>query len=368
MREFLIVLFAVSGQFSVLFDTGSLDLTLVIGCVFGLEVIFSLLSSKILLPPGGREVIVSLAVLIIWICISSLLGESSSYVWTKWLSFGAVLIGFAYCLVKGQQISFSRIVFWHCLYCLILAGFYYQELIEAGNLQGLLWNSNSLGLSDYLTSSDYMYMCLLMLYSDRRYKILLIVFVVFAPVLAFLGARGATIFFCLVFLAAIFREKVRGRHLIVTLAVLTVGQAASTSSMLRYRFESALSGQDKSLGQRQIYFLDACDSIISRPLCGVGFGSFGEALYDKDMRMYPHNLILEVLVELGMIGFGLFAYFLSVSWRFFARSNLNWLLLFLLMDLMKSYTFVDLKYLWVFLGLALATAPRSGRGTIEFKQ
>ena len=99
-----------------------------------------------------------------------------------------------------------------------------------------------------------MYMCLLMLYSDRRYKILLIVFVVFAPVLAFLGARGATIFFCLVFLAAIFREKVRGRHLIVTLAVLTVGQAASTSSMLRYRFESALSGQDKSLGQRQIYF------------------------------------------------------------------------------------------------------------------
>ena len=98
----------------------------------------------------------------------------------------------------------------------------------------------------------------------------------------------------------------------MTLAVLTVGQAASTSSMLRYRFESALSGQDKSLGWRQIYFLDACDSIISRPLCKVGFGSFVK-LYDKDMRMYPHNLILEVLVELGMIGFGLFAYFLSVS-------------------------------------------------------
>ena len=146
----------------------------------------------------------------------------------------------------------------------------------------------------------------------------------------------------------------------MALAVLTVGQAASTSSMLRYRFESALSGRDKSLGQRQIYFSDACDSIISRPLCGVGFGSFGEALYDEDIRMYPHNLVLEVLVELGIIGFGLFAYFLTVSWRFFARSNLNWLLLFLLMDLMKSYTFVDLKYLWIFIGMALAKAPKNG--------
>ena len=57
MREFLIVLFAVSGQFSVLFDTGSLDLTLVIGCVFGLEVIFSLLSSKILLRREAEKLL-----------------------------------------------------------------------------------------------------------------------------------------------------------------------------------------------------------------------------------------------------------------------------------------------------------------------
>lgn len=354
MREFLIVLFAVSGQLSVIFDIKAFDLTALIGFLFGMEVLATLVFSKIQIGQGGSRIVVALGALVIWIFIASLAGKSSVYVWTKWMSLAAVLVGFIYVLTKGSRISFLRIVYWHCLYCLVLAILYYQELISAGNLQSILWNSDSLGLSDYLTSSDYFYLCFLMLYSEKRWKLLLLAFVLFSPVLVFLGARGAALFFALVLFAALFKDRIKGRYLVVGLSFVLIGGASLSDTMMKYRFESAISGDDESLNQRQIYFVDAGNAILKQPLFGVGFGSFGASIYGEDRRLYPHNLFLEVLVELGVVGLGLLVYFLAGAWRIFSLSHYKWLLLFLFLDLMKSYTYVDLKYLWILVGLAIA--------------
>lgn len=49
-------------------------------------------------------------------------------------------------------------------------------------------------------------------------------------------------------------------------------------------------------------FNEAVSIWINKPVLGQGFGSFGE-IYAKGVHDYPHNLFLEVLSELGMVGF-----------------------------------------------------------------
>jgi len=58
-------------------------------------------------------------------------------------------------------------------------------------------------------------------------------------------------------------------------------------------------------------FPRAIEGFLSRPLFGIGFGSFGFLLGWGDVRAYPHNFVLEVLCELGIFGAGLWAWFIG---------------------------------------------------------
>lgn len=53
---------------------------------------------------------------------------------------------------------------------------------------------------------------------------------------------------------------------------------------------------------RMDYFSIAIKNFIKKPLIGFGTGSYGFLFAHKDVRSYPHNIILEIMVELGMIG------------------------------------------------------------------
>lgn len=44
------------------------------------------------------------------------------------------------------------------------------------------------------------------------------------------------------------------------------------------------------------------DDFVSNPIFGIGYGRF---IFDGRYGLYPHNLIIEMLCELGIIGFGL---------------------------------------------------------------
>ena len=115
----------------------------------------ALFLKKVHLRAQNVAVFQALALFLGCAMISSLLGDSKVYVWQKWLSFAAVLVGFLYCFSRGSKIKLQRIAFWHCVYCLYLASVYYTEIISYGNLERLIWQSDSAGLSDYLTSSYY---------------------------------------------------------------------------------------------------------------------------------------------------------------------------------------------------------------------
>ena len=54
---------------------------------------------------------------------------------------------------------------------------------------------------------------------------------------------------------------------------------------------------------------------VGNPLLGSGVGSYPIIMGYGDVRSYPHNIFLEIMVELGSIGLFLFAMLLFVGFR-----------------------------------------------------
>lgn len=54
-------------------------------------------------------------------------------------------------------------------------------------------------------------------------------------------------------------------------------------------------------------FAEAIRGWTERPLLGHGIGGFSVVWNNSDVRLFPHNLILELLCELGVVGLALFA-------------------------------------------------------------
>ena len=71
-------------------------------------------------------------------------------------------------------------------------------------------------------------------------------------------------------------------------------------------------GMGQSAGTRVEYYTISESLWLSAPVFGYGIGSWPILNGLPDMIFYPHNLVLEILVELGLIGlilFGLIAFF-----------------------------------------------------------
>jgi O-antigen ligase len=71
---------------------------------------------------------------------------------------------------------------------------------------------------------------------------------------------------------------------------------------------------------------------INQFLIGKGVGGFSHLFYGLDVRFYPHNIFMEVLCELGIVGF------LSIVWYFFVVFNGAY-------QVLKAPITKDMKYL-----------------------
>jgi O-antigen ligase len=105
------------------------------------------------------------------------------------------------------------------------------------------------------------------------------------------------------------------RNLVLLIAVALAGailakESVNTQSRMMGTFEL---GAEESFAEdpRAISFAEAVDNFLGSPIEGIGFGKF---LFpggvtdstDKLSGYWPHNLFLELLSELGLIGFVLF--------------------------------------------------------------
>ena len=101
---------------------------------------------------------------------------------------------------------------------------------------------------------------------------------------------------------------------------------------------------------------------------GLGVGSFGILFEGEDERLYPHNAILEIGFELGIVGVILFIILVFLYFKKL-RFNLNFLLIFvyLFLNSMKSYSLVDSRVMFGILSVLLLyqTLSSSPPGTFE---
>jgi O-antigen ligase len=135
----------------------------------------------------------------------------------------------------------------------------------------------------------------------------------------------------------------------------------------------------KLVGENAVSRLDRIGSALAairmfldHPLTGVGISQFGyyyrsyELFYLSDLSVFtykriPNNVYVELLSELGVIGFLLFAGFLFYIWqrlrrREFLEFRIGFLAMLLVWNAFPTYTTM---FLWVFWGLALGASART---------
>lgn len=92
---------------------------------------------------------------------------------------------------------------------------------------------------------------------------------------------------------------------VVGFGVLVVTAGTTVERMLRlFRWDEEVSG-----AARVDLFTSAVQYWLEQPLIGHGIGSFPVLYSGEDERYYPHNIVLEVGVEAGLVGVVLFVAF-----------------------------------------------------------
>jgi O-antigen ligase len=116
---------------------------------------------------------------------------------------------------------------------------------------------------------------------------------------------------------------------------------------------------NKSISDR-VQFIDfSIESILSSPntfLLGKGIGSFGLLYYGLDGRAYPHNIILEIMFELGFIGLVFVFIIIFIVNKMKNQKSMEkyisvYVLLFLFLNIMKSSSYIDIRVLLVIWGI-----------------
>ena len=118
-----------------------------------------------------------------------------------------------------------------------------------------------------------------------------------------------------------------------------------------------------SAGKRLNFYRATLPAIADHPVLGKGVGSWAVFYYGNDSRNYPHNLLLEIAFEEGLVGLGAFFVLL-----FLVGTSTVWLLRasksqFLALGLMVLYCVTtglfsgdldDNRVLWIWVGMTLA--------------
>ena len=112
-----------------------------------------------------------------------------------------------------------------------------------------------------------------------------------------------------------------------------------------------------SVNERFLLLKQAVNIIFSSPLntiFGTGIGSFGLLTLGEDIKEYPHNFILEIWCELGLVGLSIFVLLMVFIFRKIklSKAGLNiYPILYLLINFLKSNSLEDMRLLFVFMAI-----------------
>jgi O-antigen ligase len=194
-----------------------------------------------------------------------------------------------------------------------------SHIVEGTLLEEWDFASNYLGLGRLLGLSVLILVSVL-LWAGRGLSrslpvVVLIIFLV--SILLIAGGRGPLLATLVpLFIPAMVDVRMAGKGflvrknlllMVVILALVLVGFVTIGNQYFGFttidRLWILLEGGGGGSAQFRVWFFSrALESWWTSPLAGHGIGDFGSLIHWGDVRVYPHNLFLEVLVELGVIG------------------------------------------------------------------
>ena len=393
--EFYLILFLFSGMlkdliFSLFGTTYPIPLTILFGALF---IIMIFVKKELSLSKIKSEFkqYVFFILFFIWALISIIYSSSENYCWYKIIALGTNYIAFIGVLLTNKinikkfvTYFFSMLLFFFFIFFLInpnsfTADFIYHDFFNEKHIQG--WY---LILGQFLTAN----MLLVFIYNNKTTTVysLLISF----NIILLLGGRApiivaAIILICIILYLLISKVFSKDLLLIIMkpLAVIIIvnGLLFSFSStyidlMSRtaYRFKvlsvpfdsegnnkylDRIENDNKSVSTRYEQYVFSKEKIFKNAksiTIGYGLGSFSNEYEKEDKRLYPHNIVLEIIFELGFIGLFLALSFLLININRYKKIFANFTLLavvILFLHTMKSSSFVDLRILFALYAISI---------------
>lgn len=118
-----------------------------------------------------------------------------------------------------------------------------------------------------------------------------------------------------------------------------------------------------SATERLVFYRAAPGEFLRRPLFGLGIGGWSMGYFHQDTRLYPHNLLLEVGLEEGIVGLAALFAFLGIVFFAFKKNAVEVAhhfpalfpaLVYLFLLTMFSGDIVENRFLWFGCGMVLA--------------
>lgn len=342
---------------------GAVDIVL----ICSIMAVFDILYSKIIITKKSFNSIVLVLIFSCCIFFSIIYSNSQDYVFTKLLGYSLSVIFFVYtfCLRKFDEKIFIKTYLWVLVpLTLFFIRMKSQLWTESSSEVFMELRSNYLGigynlgvliivLSYYKKSLWLQAFCLILLFAST--------------------ARGPFLFTLIVlFLMKFGGVKLLLKNIHKYIQYLFFAVIASIiivmgfGNQLGKYFDSAIGRfenitlKDQSLASRSNMMEFAVNepfNSVNSLLIGEGFGSFGINYFGEDIRAYPHNVLAEVFYELGLVGLIIIVLLLVLVFyeAIKNKSIFSFLLLFTILNALKSYGLADSWILFAMLGLVINT-------------
>tara|TARA_B100000524_G_C23646095_1_gene368518 strand:- start:727 stop:1980 length:1254 start_codon:yes stop_codon:yes gene_type:complete len=397
--EFYLILFLLSGMFkNLLFSIYGNNIKIPLTIIFGVLLILMIYIKDIYKLKRLKEEYKSFIFLLlffVWSLFSISYSSSENYVWYKLLGLGTNFLAFFGVLIM-KEISlkrftkyFSYFTYFFSLIFFVInpnsisKNFIFHEYFNEIYIQG--W---------YLVLGQFLIVNMLLIFSFSEKKKIIYNLLISFNIICLLGGRFPIVLALIVFFIIsiyLIQKKYLTKKLLMQFfksltiiilinSVLNLSSKTYRSLLLRsvYRFEvlsssfndvnflndqenyqESLNQENNSFNKRLEYLLFSKTKIFenkSSLILGYGLGSFSNEYDQTDRRLYPHNIIVEIVFELGLIGLLLALAFLisnSSSYKDFFTNLALLAALTLLINSMKSSSIVDLRLLFALLAISI---------------
>ena len=367
--ELFYVLYLTSGylkSFMNAFHISSpIDITLAIALILIILLIkeFSEISIDFL------KIFTILFIFIVWMLITTFYTTSEKYWITKIIYFFTNVISFTVPLVAYKNFKIDIFFKYFILIVTLLNIFFITKI-----LPNIYSNSDFYEVGDqYLfTSLSSGLNILILITVNFQYKSVLGTLLIILNFITLLtsGGRGGIIFtFLVLILYYIFNIKIlfTKKILFLPILILITAYIISNNSELLELFNNSikrmsliLSAVESGDGGSSIndridlihFSIDKSLNSIKEFLFGYGIGSFGFEYYRLDIKEFPHNILLEILFEMGLVGVILFLiFYFSIIFKY--RSSLIWLVIYMTLTTLKSSGLAELRIFFGILSLMI---------------